>query len=668
MATKLRINSFFWDTFTSLVPMSNLVDLSPPGISIVIVSYNVKFYCEQCIHSVLSSEVDFPLEIIVVDNASKDDSPNYLRKKFPDIKVIASPENLGFGRANNLAIDQASGEYILILNPDMVLPEDCLQRCYDFMKSTPQCGALGPQLVDGTGTYLPESKRGFPSLMTAVYKFTGLNKLFPTSSKFNRYYMGHLPIDETNPVDVLVGCFMLIPRKVMALVKGFDTDFFMYGEDIDLSYRITQAGYQNYYLPETTAIHYKGESTNKGSLDYVKMFYNAMLVFSEKHFTAGQHRVYKLFIRMAMIFKAILSFFMGLIAQVKVYLLDFVFTFLSLGLVQNLWARYVKTDIRYDTDLTSIAFALYALVWVLMLYINGVYDRPFKRFRIWRGGFMGIAAVLALYSLLPIEYRFSRGITLFGTLLASFIMVAYRALFSGLHVRGFDFKENDQKGIVQVGDMHNEKEIADNFNTEFLKLDIKGSVAVDTDYSSSDYLGQVQDLEKIAHTLQVHEIIFSHSDKLPYKAIIAWFQTLQRKYEFKIFHPSAMTIIGSNSKNTAGDLYSLDPVYMISTFANKRNKRVLDLSTSLFILVFFPIFIFVFPRKVWQNIFSVLLAKKTWIGYQKKEGSHLPATKDFVYDIAADSEGTLADKIRQDYALHYDAYRDFRALWNAIMP
>ncbi len=648
--------------------MSNLEDFSKPGISVVIVSYNVKFYCEQCIHSVLQSQTDFPLEIIVVDNDSQDESPEYLKSKFPEIVMIASPENLGFGKANNLGIDRAKGEYILILNPDMVLPEDCLQKCYEFMKSHPDCGALGPKLIDGTGTYLPESKRGFPSLMTALYKFTGLNKIFPHSAKFNKYYLGNLPTDQTNPIDVLVGCFMLIPREILQEVQGFDTDFFMYGEDIDLSYRIKQAGYQNYYFPETTVIHYKGESTNKGSLEYVKMFYDAMLVFSEKHFSPRQNRVYKLFIRLAMIFKSILAFFGSIFSRVKLYLLDFVFAFLSLELVQNFWSSYVKPDVDYQTKLTSIAFALYALVWVSMLYFNGVYDKPYKRFRIWRGGFMGIAAVLVLYSLLPLEYRFSRGITLFGTLLASFMMIAYRAVFSWLKIKGFDFNENDRKGIIQVGDITNEKRIAENFNTDFLKLDIKGSVSESAKPVPDNYLGAIEDLENIVKSLQTHELIFSYSPVLSYKKIINWFQVLQRKYEFKIFRPKAMTIIGSNSKNTAGDLYSLDPVYMISTFANKRNKRVLDLTTSAFILLLFPVFIFILRKVVWQNIFAVLLSQKTWIGYPNMVSNALPDTKDFVFDIAgdADSNSLLAEKIRQDYALHYDAYRDFRALWAAL--
>ena len=254
-------------------------------LSIIIVNYNVKYFLEQCLHSVLAACKHIDAEIIVVDNASTDDSKTYLPNKFPPVQFLWLPKNIGFGRANNYALALAQGKYILFLNPDTIVVEDSFSICLKHFSQHINCGALGIRMVDGAGDFLPESKRGFPSISASFFKISGLSEVFTTSSFFAAYYAGHLPQQKANEVDVISGAFMMVPKMVLDITGGFDEAFFMYGEDIDLSYRIQKAGYKNYYLPQTTIVHFKGESTKKNSADYYKHFYGAMQLFVRKHYS-----------------------------------------------------------------------------------------------------------------------------------------------------------------------------------------------------------------------------------------------------------------------------------------------------------------------------------------------------------------------------------------------
>lgn len=251
-------------------------------LSVIIVNYNVRFYLEQCLHSVQKACYNLKAEVIVVDNQSNDGSRNYLQNKFTGINFIWLDQNLGFAVANNKALQVANGKYILFLNPDTLIPEDCFEKCLNFFRTNDTVGALGVRMIDGAGNFLPESKRGFPTPYASFFKMSGLTYLFPKSKKISSYYLGHLSEKENHEVDVIAGAFMMIPKKVLEEVGSFDEQFFMYGEDVDLSYRIKKAGYKNYYLANATILHFKGESTIK-SKQYIRRFYNAMMIYVRKH-------------------------------------------------------------------------------------------------------------------------------------------------------------------------------------------------------------------------------------------------------------------------------------------------------------------------------------------------------------------------------------------------
>lgn len=257
-------------------------------LSVVIVNYNVKFYLEQCIRSLYLSAEGIETEVFVVDNHSTDGSIAYLRERFPNVRFIENQDNKGFSKANNQAIREAKGEYVLLLNPDTLLTSRTLKDCLALLDNDPQAGAAGVAMYGADGRFALESRRALPVPWTSFCKMTGLTRLFPRTRLFGRYYMQFLDPKQAHRIEVISGAFMMIRHKALKQVGMLDEDFFMYGEDVDLSYRILKGGWQNWYVP-TPILHYKGESTQKSSFKYVYNFYNAMLIFINKHFRNRYH-------------------------------------------------------------------------------------------------------------------------------------------------------------------------------------------------------------------------------------------------------------------------------------------------------------------------------------------------------------------------------------------
>lgn len=302
-------------------------------LSVIIVNYNVEFFLELCLFSVEKALLNIDGEIWVVDNNSTDESDKMLKDKFPDINVIHNKVNAGFAVANNQAILKAKGEYILLLNPDTIVEEGTFLKALTYLEENPNTGGLGVKMIDGKGCFLPESKRGLPTPLVAFYKLFGLAKLFPKSKIFGRYHLGFLDKEKIHEVDVLPGAFMLIPKKVLNEIGLLDERFFMYGEDIDLSYRITKAGYKNIYFPKSNIIHFKGESTKKSSTNYVFIFYGAMLLFAQKHFSNKQAGLFSFLIHIAIYVRAFAS--LSVRALKKAHLSIFSFYHLLTGITQK---------------------------------------------------------------------------------------------------------------------------------------------------------------------------------------------------------------------------------------------------------------------------------------------------------------------------------------------
>ena len=333
-------------------------------LSVLIVNYNVKAFLDQCLRSVRAASRNLDVEVIVVDNASTDQSGEWITAQFPEVRWIASPTNLGFGRANNLALREATGDVVLYLNPDTVVPEDNFATALAYLADHPEVGSLGCRMIDGTGEFLPESKRALPTPSVALYRLLGLSSLFPRSPRFARYYLGHLPEDQNAEVDVHCGAWMMVRKPILDQLGGFDEAYFMYGEDIDLSYRIQKAGWQNHYLATSPIIHYKGESTKHATWKYVKTFHEAMDIFARTHF-AGRAAAFSALIRFGIYAKATSTVVQRWAAVVLPLLFDLALGYVLAESATSYWERshrYIEGG-AYPIAYRWLVLPAYTVTW-----------------------------------------------------------------------------------------------------------------------------------------------------------------------------------------------------------------------------------------------------------------------------------------------------------------
>ena len=329
-------------------------------ITIIIVNYNVKEFLANCLKSVQKASESLNTEIFVVDNASSDGSIPFLKERFKEVTFIENEENLGFGKANNQAIQMASGKYTLLLNPDTVIQEDTLDVLAEYMSKHQKCGACGCKILNPDGTFAPESRRSIPTVSAAVYKAIGLTALFPKSKYFGAYYQGWKSEDQGGEVPVLSGSFMFFRSSCLKEVDGFDERFFMYGEDIDLCYRVTESGWEIHYVPETSIIHYKGESTKKNELAYNRVFNDAIYKFFDKHYTSRYSKLFKFLIFWAIQVRVIISFFVNNIRSHRHVITDL--SILNISLIIGMVIR-ASFDTRGMMSMLQPQFLWLNLLW-----------------------------------------------------------------------------------------------------------------------------------------------------------------------------------------------------------------------------------------------------------------------------------------------------------------
>lgn len=634
-------------------------------LSIIIVNYNVKFFLEQCLCSVTKAIKNIDAEILVVDNASKDGSIEYLQPKFSTVKFIANAENVGFANANNKALQNSLGQYVLFLNPDTIVPEDCFEKCIAFLDENISAGALGIKMVDGGGRFLPESKRSFPSPLTSLFKLVGLNALFPRSKVFARYSLGHLDENETHEVDVLAGAFLMGRRSVFTTLQGFDKTFFMYGEDIDLSYRIQKSGYKNYYFAGSTIIHFKGESTKKGSLNYIRMFYNAMSIFVKKHYSGSKAWLFSFFIQIAIWLRAGVTAVSNFIGRIGLPLVDAIIIYGSFELVKSLWIKYARSGKGFGEELVNTALIGFTVVFLLSATLAGIYDRKYKPAKAFYSALVAIIIMLATYSLLPEKYRFSRAVILIGGLAALFLITSLRwFLLKWNFVEDGDETRRHQRTLI-VGEQLEFEQAQQLLSSAGLQHRVLGRVSVSGD--KQDSVTSLDQLEKLVESIGVREVIFCQGS-LTYKTIIDTVQKLPANLSTRFFAAGSNSIVGSDSKDTSGESLSGEANYNLAIPYQRRMKKIIDLSLALFILFTFPVQLLLFGAGILQNAFQVLIGSKTWVGYSLSEkklpplsqgvlstSGHLPAQKFSVV------ENDLK-KIDFWYAKNYDWTRDIKII------
>ncbi len=642
-------------------------------LTIIIVNYNVRYFLEQALYAVRKAAINIEHEVFVVDNNSHDGSVEMLKEKFPEVKLIANTDNVGFSKANNQAIRLANAEYILLLNPDTVVQEDTFDKVVKFMDKTPDAGGLGVKMLDGKGNFLPESKRGFPSPFVAFFKIFGLSALFPKSKLFGRYHLGFLSPDLIHEVDVLAGAFMLLRKKVLDEIGLLDEDFFMYGEDIDLSYRIKKAGYKNYFYPDTKIIHYKGESTKKGSLNYVFVFYNAMIIFAQKHLSKNNALLFSILIKSAIYIRAFAAIVARIINKLALPSLDSGLLFGGMFLLKEYWEQNHKYGLDYySPQFMGVVVPIYVSIWLLCMFLSGGYDRPIRLSRIIRGLVFGTIVIVIIYAFLDENWRFSRALIILGAGWSVLATILLRLLLSLLNFKKFKIEGiTTEKRVVLVSELEDGIRLKQFITQIQPDINFIGFIHPAKIFSNKneDYLGTILELKELVEVYQINEVIFSTKNIALQDIIDSMSKIDHAEVDYKIAPEESFFIIGSNSVDDPGDLYTIDINLSIIKPISRRNKRVFDVLSSIMMLLFSPI-IAVFqkhPIQFFRNVFLVLFGYKSWVGYARSNGfiKNLPTIKRGILNpvdtvnITVNDENTIK-RLNMLYAKHYHPENDMR--------
>lgn len=608
-------------------------------LSIVIVNYNVKEFLTQCLDSIFKSQTQYNYEVIVVDNSSRDSGRDVICSTFEHITWIDNSENVGFGRANNQGFSRAKGVYTLILNPDTVLQEDTLEKCISYLLAHPEVGGLGIKGLDGSGQFLPESKRALPTPLVALWKITGLSAIFPKSSVFARYHLGHLSPEENHEVDILVGCFMMVPTQLLLSVGGFDPQYFMYGEDIDLSYELQKTGHKNIYFSDSQIIHYKGESTKRGSLNYVRMFYKAMVLFAKKQFTGSSAAAYSLLIYSGIYLRATLAIVARLGKSTFTPLLDAAVLFAVLNTIKSYWEqnhRFINGG-SYPDLYTYTIQGSYVLVWLFGLWLSGVYFKNNRPIVMVRSMIVTTLFIGFTYGLLPDELRFSRALLLLGALGGLSAMLGWRAVLSVLSGKPMFEGATKQPRILFFGSKYSKGALDDILHSSGIIPSFYWEEV--PNFNNDDWLLKLQALVRLH---RINELIVDVSE-VSNTRLISILTSLGEQTSVKSLMPEQKFIIGSDSSLTQGTTYrksqqTADPQYL-------RQRRVFEITATFLVVSLAPMTLVCALAtgrfsawKLWIRYSGhIMTGEKSLIGYSRSlsEKFNVPPLPHPIFDICS---------------------------------
>ena len=652
-------------------------------LSIIIVNYNVKEFLQNLIYSIKKAASNISTEIIIVDNNSEDGSVEFIKEKFlpmGGIKLVANKENLGFSKANNIGLSEAKGKYLLLLNPDAVVSEDTFTKMIDFFESNPQAGLAGCKILNPDGTLQLACRRSFPGPWTAFCKVTGLSSLFPKSRLFARYNLTYLNENETYEVDAVSGSFMMLTRESYEKVGGLDEEFFMYGEDLDLCYRIQKAGLKVFYVHSTQIIHYKGESTRRSSLDETKYFYNAMHLFVKKHLSSSF--LVEIILRSAIWFRNIFAFlgrrriiFIGL-------LLDFIIFNLSLFTAATLY-RSLTTWVGFkDSDLILI-YTIPALLQIIVSALLGVYKKNtisvLKNFSGIIVGFFILSSVTFFFK----QYAYSRAVVIITYLILLFSLSFWR-IFLKLFFKIGSTDEVSAKRTLIVGTNKPAIQIADKLNSKRTDYHhINGLIGISQAdigkvINGFEVIGSLQNIKKVISEKAVSEVIFS-PEEVPYNkmmSVVAECQDID--VEFKIIGNSLDFLVGKTSVSFLDDLSLFDIQYFISNPLHKVIKTVFDFALGLFVLFFIYPFIYLTSklskkksdfRNFILNVPLIFSGKVSFVGPRsesKLNNLYLGKKGITGYWYIENSEGGNNEKLDILYAKNQNIWLDLEILGKTL--
>ncbi|SMO83109.1 glycosyltransferase [Gracilimonas mengyeensis] len=573
-----------------------------PHISVVIVNYKVKEYIANLLNSLDKARHQLELEIFVVDNASGDDSIPYLKKRYPDVNYIANQENVGFAKANNQAIRQAQGEYTLIINPDTLVSEDTLEVLIEHMQQNPDCGAAGCKILNPDGTFAPESRRSVPNIWTACTKVFGLNALFPKSKLFGRYYLSWLHEDEASEVPVLSGSFMFWRTELLQKLDGFDERFFMYGEDIDLCYRVQETDYHIDYVPDTSIIHYKGESTKKGDLRYIRIFNKALYQFFDKHFSSRYSTFFRVLIYLAIWLKTGMSFISSNFKKIRMVLIDLLVLNLSVAVGYVVRYGLLGEWILNPEGMKHLWInALSSLLFLFSGSLLGMFRQ--KRDSI----STTLKALTITYTGLVVITFFVRNLAysrlglILGFIFGVIFFVAYKLIMvnrssSGEYNRG---KIRSPRVLI-VGDGDQTSEIISKIHSRpDWSYEVVGSVGVSSKDNGKSRLGSLSQLQDLVKAYNIDQVFFA-LNSISYKQMLKEIASLQKKdVVFKLIPDSMDFILGKSHVEYLEAIPLVEVEFEYSKPLNRGLKRLFDIGIAL--PIYLAVLVVIWPSLLFGN-------------------------------------------------------------------
>jgi len=604
-------------------------------LSIIIVNYNVKEFLKNLLHSIKKASQNFSTEIIVVDNASDDGSVEMLREKFPEVKLIVNEKNLGFGKANNLGLKEAKGKYILLINPDTLVAEDTFSKLIEFFESHSEAGMVGCKILNPDGTLQLACRRSFPGPWTSFTKVTGLSTLFPKSKLFARYNLTYLDENQTYEVDAISGSFMMMKKEVYDKVGGFDEQFFMYGEDLDLCYRIQKAGYKIYYVHTTQIIHYKGESTKRSSLDETKVFYSAMHLFVKKHLSSSF--IVELILRTAIAIRSLLAFLGKKKLIIISVILDFITFNFCIYAAQEIYQRIKPSWLGFPDFAQWIVYTVPAFIQIFIASLTGVYQK--NKLSILKV-IISIAISFPVLTSLTFffkQFAFSRAAILITYILVLFAFVLWRIIFKQFFNKLLTSESDRHKRTLIVGTRENAVNIASKLKQKKTEIrNIIGLISdsykdVGTKLNSFEIVGTAQNINKVIRDYKIDEVIFS-SEELSYNQMIQIISSLRKEnVEFKVVGSDQDFVVGKTSVSILDDMPLFEINFNISDPKMRFIKSLFDYSLALITLFLVYPFIF-FKYKIASqtktefaefilNVPSVLSGKYSFVGPKENYNS-----------------------------------------------
>ncbi len=559
-------------------------------LSIVVVNYNVKEFLQNLIESIRKASKNISTEIIVVDNDSDDGSVEIIQQKYPFVNLIKKKENVGFGKANNIGLKIARGKYILMINPDTIVREDTFTKMIEFFESNNEVGLAGCKVLNSDGTLQLACRRGFPGVWTSFTKVTGLSSLFPKSKLFAKYNLTYLDENDTYEVDAISGAFMFMRKEVYEAVGGFDPIFFMYGEDLDLCYRVQKAGFKVYYVHTTEIIHYKGESTKRSSIDETKVFYNAMNLFVKKHFSS--YLLVELILRFAINirkFVAFLNVYKIIIASVFA---DFIFFAVAILLAENLYL--VSNYKGFPEEVIPMIYFIPAAFQVLISSLSGAYNKyTLSNLRSISGllfGFLFIAAVTFFFK----QFAFSRAVIIITYFFALILFSLWRILIKFFFKVGFTHDKRNERTLI-VGTSDEALDLADKIKSNYEEIShivglvTKSKKELNNSYNGYKVVASYDMIAKVIDDQKIDKLILSSND-LSFQEIFSIVSQCQGKnVELKVAGSDQEYMVSKSSVTMLDDIPLVDINYNISSASHQFSKFLLDYFISI------PSIIFIFP-------------------------------------------------------------------------